>query len=108
MKRIIALILVVVMTAATLVGCAYSYANDDLSNYTTFDKDAFAAKLAALEILDGDFTTDETKRAEKVIDAIYQSLAADVEDGDHLKTGAPKKYDILYYSYYCKAFYQKT
>lgn len=101
MKRIIALILVIVLAMATLVGCAYSYASDDLTKYSTFDKDAFVTKLATLEILDGDFTTDEDTRKDKVIDAIYQSLATNLENADKIKEGTPKKYDLLYYCYYC-------
>ena len=37
-KRIISLILVVVMAALALSGCAYNYAKDDMAAYAKFDK----------------------------------------------------------------------
>jgi len=65
-KRIISLILVVVTLALSLVGCAYSYASDDLNKYAKFDAKAFAEALLAIDVEDGDFTADNETRIKKV------------------------------------------
>ncbi len=96
-KRIISLVLVIVMAAGLLVSCGYSFANDDMSKYATFDKAAFDEWLKNIEIEDGDFTTDEAVREKKVNDAIFATLkSAAVDKYD----GIPALYDIIYYCYY--------
>lgn len=100
-RRIISLLLVVVMLTLTLVGCGYSYAKDDMEQYTEFDKAAFLAALQELEIADGEFTTDEATREIKVLDSIYEALAKTVDADEKVSEGKPGEYDILYYVYYC-------
>ena len=99
-KRIIGMLLLVCMIVTALASCAYSYENDDMTKYVSFDKDAFLAGLQALEITDADFGTDETKRQEKVDDAIYTALAGKADTDVHKTEGNPGKYDLLYYCYY--------
>ncbi|MBR2344024.1 MAG: hypothetical protein IKA64_07215 [Clostridia bacterium] len=106
-KRIIALILVTVMALLSLVGCGYSYAKDDMSDYATMngqiDGKDFAAALLALAIADGDFGTDETVRIEKVNDVIFTALAKEADTEAKKTEGTPDKYDLVYYVYYCTA-----
>ena len=99
-KRIIALILVVATLALALVSCAYSYNNDDLSQYATFEKSKLDEILASLEIKDGDFTSDETTRQGKVVDYIYGLLAEEVKNDEKLTTGTVGAHDVLYFNYY--------
>lgn len=103
MKRIIGLVLVVVMLTLSLASCAYNYAEDDMTKYSAFDKEAFAEALTKLKIEDGDFTTDEETRALKVLDAIYTTLAKSVDTADKKTEGVVGAHDILYYNYYCTA-----
>ena len=106
MKRIISLILVVVMSALALVGCGYSYAEDDLTQYVTFDQTAFEAALKAIQIEDGDFTMDEDTRAKEVLDYINEALAKKADTADKKYTGVaiPSAEDLnnnkIYYCYY--------
>ncbi len=102
-KRIISLILVVVMSAMALVGCAYSYAKDDMSDYADFDKDKFFAAIQDLKIVDGDFGTDEDERWAKVEDAIYTTLAGKADKEEQLKNGVPTAHDLYYYCYFATA-----
>ena len=103
MKKIIALILVVAALALTLVSCGYKIYEDDVTKYASFDKTAFLEGLKSLVISDGDFTTDETKRADKVtayyMDKIYTAAAK----GDKLYSGEVGANDIVYYAYYITA-----
>lgn len=103
MKRIIGLVLVVVMLTLSLASCAYNYAEDDMTKYSAFNKEAFAEALTKLKIEDGDFTTDEETRALKVLDAIYTTLAKSVDTADKKTEGVVGAHDILYYNYYCTA-----
>ena len=100
-RRIISMLLVVVMLALSLVSCGYSYAKDDMTQYTEFDKDGFLAGLGSIVIKDGEFTTSETVRAIKVLDSIYEALAKAVDADAKSTEGAIGEYDILYYVYYC-------
>ncbi|MBQ9084926.1 MAG: hypothetical protein IJY24_04640, partial [Clostridia bacterium] len=103
-KRIISLILVAVMALLTLASCGYSYANDDMTKYATFDKDAFEKALQeSLKIEDGDFGTVESVRLEKVQDKIFTSLAGTVDADDKVYEGVAGKYDVYYYCYYYTA-----
>ena len=99
-KRIISLILVVVMLSLSLVGCAYSYEDDDLAQYVTYDEKAFQDALKSLVIVDGDFTEDNETRNKKVHDAIISALASNATDTKRYDTGKPGQYDKFYYCYY--------
>ena len=100
MKRIISLILVVALSVLALVGCGYKYSKDDMSKYAEIDKAKLLAALKTLEIADGDFGTDETKRLEKVEDKIFSDLASKADKTVKVTTGTVGKYDVLYYCYY--------
>ena len=100
-KRIISLILVAVMSVLALVGCAYSYADDDMNAYATFDKAAFETALATIVLEEGDFAVAE--RDGRVADAIAKALAAKADKEDHKTEGAPKVNDTVYYCYYVTA-----
>ena len=97
-KRIISLILVVATLVLTLAGCAYNYAKDDMTKYATFDESAFFTALNNLVIADGNFGTDETKRQEKVVDAIAQALLK-VTDTDKQFGGKVQNHDSIYFCY---------
>ncbi len=103
-KRIIAFVLVVVMAVMALAGCGstvFNYAEEDLTQYAAFDKDAFAEALAAIEIEDFDFTTDETVRAQKVLEKIYNTLTDKVVAvGDKEFSGVIGERDVVYYNMY--------
>lgn len=104
-KRIICLILVVVMLALSLVGCGgYSYADDDLSKYASFDyangKADFLAALQNLIIDEGDFTENDAIRADKVYDAMYAAIASASSDNATDNKGVIGAHDMFYYSYY--------
>lgn len=105
MKRIICSILVVVMLALSLVGCGYSYAKDDMGKYAKFsDQAAFEALLKKLVIKDGEFTTDDAIRAEKVEENIASTIAKAIKgDLDKKTEGTPGSRDLVYYSYYASA-----
>lgn len=103
-KRIIGLILVVAMAVLALAGCGYSYQDDDLTKYATFDVAKFKEALGELSIKDGDFTMYADIRAEKVQDEIFTTLASSItEDGDKLEEGTLGKYDVVYYCCYYTA-----
>ena len=100
-KRIISSILVVVMLVLSLVSCGYSYSKDDMTQYMTFNKDAFAATLNALEYEDGKFTTNEETRKAKIEKYIYDLLLGRVaSDAEKLTEGTIGATDKLYYRYY--------
>jgi len=102
-KRIISLILVAVLAVLTLAGCAYSYRDDDMTKYATFDKEAFAKAIAEIDIIDGDFTEDEETREKKVIDKINATLAGKADSTVHKSEGTPGEIDTVYYCYYVTA-----
>ena len=106
-KRIIASILVVVMLVLTLASCgAFSFAEEDLSAYATFDEAAFRDALTKIEIEDGDFTTNEDTRVKKLAEKIYTSLVSAVTAnaksyaGDKLESGVIGDRDVVYFCYY--------
>ena len=103
MKKIISLILVLVLSVLALASCAYSYESDDLSKYADFNEAKFLEELQKLVIEDADFGTDEDTRWQKVADAIYKSLANEVDTEDKKTSGKPGKYDIIYYNHYYTA-----
>ena len=99
MKRIISLILVVVLSVLALASCGYKYSRDDMSKYVKIDKAKLLAALETLEITDGDFGTDETKRWEKVADKIFKDLAS-AAGSTQVKDGTVGQHDKLSYCYY--------
>ena len=107
-NRIIALILVVVMSLLALCSCgSYDFADEDIT-YASFDYAAFKDALAKIEIEDGEFTTDEATRlkiaAAKVYNAVVDKMIAETKEedrnttmsGDAALTGG----DVLYFVYY--------
>ena len=98
-RRIISSVLVVVMLVLSLASCAYNYAKD-YESCVTFDKAAFEAAMKTLTVEDGEFTADEETRKQRVLDAIYADLAADVDKTAKMTEGTVNKYDMLYYCYY--------
>lgn len=102
-KRIISLILVAVMSLLCFASCAYNYAQDDMTKYASFDKDAFLKALETLVIEDGDFGTVQSIRLEKVQDKIYSTLAGKVDVDNKLYEGIAGKFDVYYYCYYYTA-----
>ena len=105
-KRILSLILVVVMLALTLTSCSYSFAEDNMSNYVDLDATAFKDALQKLVIEDGDFTTDEEIRAQKVEETIRSIIGGKADLTKKLYEGSVGAYDILYYAYYCTADFE--
>ena len=109
-KRIIALVLVVVMSVLTLASCgSFNFVKEDLSAYATFDYAKFEDALKAIVLEygeDGDFsfTTAEETRQAKVTKAIYEKIAdaivAASKDEDHKVEGTLGAGDVLYYTYY--------
>lgn len=104
-KKIIALVLALVMSIAALVSCGGFYlVNQDLSQYATFDVAAFKDALQKIEITDGDFTTNEATRDEKVIESIYSEITGAIvknaRDSEKLEAGVIGERDVLYYCYY--------
>lgn len=101
-KRIVCLILTVVMLALTLVGCGYSYLDDDLNKYASFDKAAFDQQIKNIVVKLGDGADEEdaAKRDADVWDAIYSSLASNPSDSTRKTAGKPASHDLFYYSYY--------
>ena len=102
-RRITALVLVVVMLALTLVSCGYSFVKDDMSQYVNFDKTEFAKAILALEIEDGEYTTDKATRKEKIVDYVYEILLEKVDSTDKKTTGKIGERDKFYYCYYVTA-----
>lgn len=99
-KRIISLILVVIMSALALVGCAYNIMDDDLADFVSYDKDAFLAALQAIEITGEDFGDDVNARQGKVLDAIYSSLSTNATDTGRKTEGQLGEHDNFYFCYY--------
>ena len=108
-KRIIALVLVVVMSVLTLASCgSFNFVKEDLSAYTTFDYATFKEALKKIVLDEGDFsfTTVEETRQAKVTKAVYEKIAdaivAASKDEDHKVEGTLGAGDVLYYVYYAK------
>jgi hypothetical protein len=109
MKRIIALILVVVTLTLSLASCGYSMLDEDYGSYAEYNKEQLVAALANLEIEDGDFTSDAETRDQKVLDSIYEALAKEVDTkNEDLKvtTGVVGAHDLFYYCYYVTAIFK--
>ena len=114
-KRIIALVLVVVMSVLTLASCgSFNFAKEDLSAYATFDYATFKEALKKIVLDEGDFsfTTVEETRQAKVTKAVYEKIAdaivaASKEEDRKDNDEADKDYilgggDVLYYVYYAE------
>ena len=103
-KRIIALVLVVVMSLLAFTGCSKSVDFiEDISSYAKFkDGVDFMAALQSLKIKDGDFTNEEAKRVENVKAQIYNSVVTGLLNAnpEHLTTGKVDGGDVLYFVYY--------
>lgn len=105
-KRIISAILVIVMSVMALASCApaFNFAEDDLSGYVTFNYDKFIEALGKIEVEDGEFTTNETTRGEKVEENLFASIASTVVknalDSDKKELGKIGDKDVVYYCYY--------
>jgi len=106
-KRIIAAIVAIVTVLLSLASCgmSFNFAEEDINEFVSFDINAFKEALAKIEIEDGDFTTDEDVRKEKVVEDLYASLTAAMikaaGDEDKLTSGIPSKNDVIYFCYYC-------
>ena len=98
-KRIVALVLLLCMLVSVLAGCAYSYADDDMSQYVTTTKEELLEALKNLKIENGDFTTNEDTREKKVADAIMSAIAA-ADLGESKTEGAASAGDKVYYRYF--------
>ena len=105
-KRIISAILVIVMSVMALASCApaFNFAEEDLSAYVDFDYDKFMEALKKIEIEDGDFTTNEATRLEKVKEDLFASIASTVVknalESDKKEEGKIGDKDVVYYCYY--------
>ena len=105
-KRIIALVLVVVMSLTALVSCGggFNFAEEDLTAYADFDYAAFMAALQKLEIEDSDYTTNTEIREQKQLEAIYDKIVAAIiknsYESDRKTEGALGAGDVLYFVYY--------
>ncbi len=106
-QRIIALVLVVVMSLLALSSCAgsFNFADEDLNKYVKeFDVDAFLEALQELEIEDGDFTTNDEIRNQKVKENIYDkvvdALIKASYESDRKTEGDLGDGDVLYFVYY--------
>ncbi|MBQ7356045.1 MAG: hypothetical protein IJW66_01480 [Clostridia bacterium] len=104
-KRIISAILVIVMSVMALASCAPAFNFvEDSSAYVTFNYDKFIEALGKIEIEDGDFTTNEDTRKEKVEEDLFSSIASTVIknalDADKLEVGKIGDKDVVYYCYY--------
>ena len=101
-KRIIAFILVAVMSVLCLASCGYSFRKDDMGKYVDFDSAKFNAALidGSIKIKDGAFGSDEADRWVKVDDAIYALLVTNAGTTNFINSGTPDKYAVYYYCYY--------
>ena len=104
-KRIISAILVIVMSVMALASCAPAFNFvEDSKSYVTFNYDKLIEELAKIEIEDGDFTTNEDTRKEKVEEDIFSAIATAVIknalDSDKKDTGKIGSKDVVYYCYY--------
>ena len=102
-KRIISLLLVIVMVALTLTGCAFNFSKKNMAKYTE-DKDYLQLIKDALLDFDikitDEFVNDENVREMKVFDAILSSLASKADTSVTKTEGKPGANDLVYYSYY--------
>ena len=106
-NRIISMLLVVVSCVLLLTGCAFNYQKKDLTEYATFDVEAFKNLLKNVKVEDGEFAYgDEEARASLVSDEIYARLVKLADAEDKITTGTLAERDILYYCYYVVATFE--
>ncbi len=112
-KRIIAALLVLVMTVLALASCGFDLAQEDLTSYTDgkFDIKAFMTALKNIEIEDGEYTTNADTNKLIIDSDIYNGIASGVitnigtagtddnKDGK-LEDGKIGATDVVYYCYY--------
>ncbi len=104
-KRIIALILVVVMSVLALAGCGeYKYWDANLDKFTSADTQALLNALKNIVVEDEDeFSTDPAKREQELHDIVLRSLLnADNASTEDFKEGIADYADALYFCYYAK------
>ena len=105
-KRIIALVLVVVMSVLSLASCggSFNFAEEDLTAYADFDYAAFMDALQKLEIEDSDYTTNTDIREQKQLENIYDKVVAAIiknsYESDRKTEGTLGDGDVLYFVYY--------
>ena len=104
-KRIVALILVAVMSVLSLASCsaAFDFAEEDLNGYATFDYSKFKEDLQKLVIEDGSYTTNEETNAKKESEYIYNKVADAIlsaTDTEKLTAGKLGAQDVLNFVYY--------
>ena len=105
-KRIVALILTVVMSLLALTSCnsGFDFVEENLNDYADFKVEDFKKALEALEIEDGEFTTDDDTRKKIVAATIYNAIAdkivASTDEEDRLTAGTLGAGDVLYFVYY--------
>ena len=104
-NRIIALVLVVVMSLLALSSCgSYNFASENLGDYATFDFEGFDAAIKAIQIKDGEFTTNAATRENLVKSKIYNAVVSKIisatKEEDRVETGKLGEGDVLYFTYY--------
>ena len=110
-KRIISAILVIVMSVMALASCApaFNFAEENLAAYVEFDYEKFEEALKNIVIKedaegDFDFTTNEAKRQEKVLENLFASIQSSVIsnalESDKKDTGKIGDKDVVYFCYY--------
>ncbi len=112
-KRIIAALLLVVMTVLALASCGFDLAEDDVTEYTdgNFDVNKFVAALKNIEIEDGEYTTDKATQDLVIAGDLYEAIASGVitnigttgkVDGalGKLTDGTIGASDVVYFCYY--------
>ena len=107
-KRIVALVLVAVMSILSLASCsmAFDFAEENLSSYADFDYAKFKENLQKLVIEDGTYTTDEKINAKRENEYIYGKIAdAILSDSETEKKTEGKlgENDVLNFVYYAEA-----
>lgn len=111
-KRIVALVLVAVMTILSLASCsaAFDFAKEDLTSYATFDYAQFKEALQKLVIENDEtteYTTDEkineTREKEALYGDIAEAIIAAATDSDKKTEGKLGESDVLNFVYYAEA-----
>ena len=96
-KRIIAFLLLIALAVGVLASCGYSYSDDDMGNYVKTTADDIKNAFAALEIKDGDYTTDPETRAKKLADALLTAYSI---LGEKKTDGTANDGDAVYFYYF--------
>ena len=103
-KRIIASLLVIVMSLLALCSCGAGFdLAAESSSYVdaAIDLAKILDELKKIEIKDGTFTTNEDTRAEKVNYDVYDKLTSwAISNNEKLTEGKMNLDDVLYFAYY--------